>query len=420
MNSLDLEKALQRYTDALTKLEALTATKRKQNDENATEIVLDVLVIRDRIQSLLTQTSQNPKKILLTLSELDQRLKQKADVIVQIAPLAQWRDILNPPKTAWWWFFDTLEYVHAWDRYDWLWGAITMPIVTVNFSLVVAISSRFLSGGVDALGAFAVVGQAVLALTAARGTLTKRGQHTVEKALESLKIPQHFWQEVKLGGTLLVLVSLISLHASLPKFAQYYVEQGKQEQLAGQLINALQNYRRATELDPNNMEAHFRLGSAYENLLDFKKAKSYYQIAMLGGEMSAYSNLGRLYILDKNYSGAAFLLKQGLLQPHDPELGYFLLKNLGWARLKQGRYEEADAYLKEAIDINSDRASAYCLLAQVQEAKGNKKAALPFWEKCRDLVDGLNPDEDRWFDQAQQRLTSISEEATPRADSGNP
>jgi inorganic pyrophosphatase/exopolyphosphatase len=118
MNSLDLEKALQRYTDALTKLEALTATKRKQNDENATEIVLDVLVIRDRIQSLLTQTSHNPKKILLTLSELDQRLKQKADVIVQIAPLAQWRDILNPPKTAWWWFFDTLEYVHAWDRYD--------------------------------------------------------------------------------------------------------------------------------------------------------------------------------------------------------------------------------------------------------------------------------------------------------------
>jgi len=51
MNSFDLENALQRYTDALTKLEALTVTKRKGNEQNTTEIVLDVLVIRDRIQS---------------------------------------------------------------------------------------------------------------------------------------------------------------------------------------------------------------------------------------------------------------------------------------------------------------------------------------------------------------------------------
>lgn len=420
MNAFDVENALQRYTDALMKLEALTVTKRKRNEENATEIVLDVLVSRDLIQSLLAQTCQNPKKTLLTLSELDQRLKHKANVIVQIAPLAQWRDILNPPTTAWWWFFDTLEYVHVWDRYDWLWGAITMPILTVNFSLVVAISSRFLSGGVDALGAFAVVGQAVLALTAASGTLTKTGQHTVEKVLESLKIPQHFWHEVKLGGTLLVLVSLISLQASLPEIARYYIEQGKREQEAGQFIHAVQNYRRATELDPSNMEAHFRLGSAYENLLDFKKAKNYYQIAVLGGEASAYSNLARLYILEKNYSGAAFLLKQAMKQTDNSELRHFLLKNLGWARLKQERYDEAEANLKEAIDINSDRASPYCLLAQVEEAKGNQKAALPFWEKCRDLVDGLNPDEDQWFDLAQQRLASASEEATPRADSGNP
>ncbi len=70
MNSLDLENALQRYTDALTKLEALTVTKRKRNEQNATEIVLDVLVTRDRIQSLLAQTCQNPKKTLLRLSEL--------------------------------------------------------------------------------------------------------------------------------------------------------------------------------------------------------------------------------------------------------------------------------------------------------------------------------------------------------------
>ncbi|HAG80808.1 MAG TPA: hypothetical protein DCL61_06475 [Cyanobacteria bacterium UBA12227] len=426
MTFLDLENAISHYTDGLTSLEEFIANQRTQKNLDTrigTETILDVLIVRDRIQWLLAEESENPKVILLTLHELDQRLKRQGEAIAKLAPLAELRAILNPPLTAWWWFLDTVERLHPWDRYDWLWGALTVPVLTVNFSLVAAISARFLSGGVDTLGALTVVGQAVLALTAAGGTLTETGRHVIENILESFKIPKHFWHEVKLGTSLLVLLSLVGLQSSLPKIANFYVEEGKKDEVAGQPTSALADYRRATELDPNNMEAHFRLGSVYENLLDFEKARAQYRIAIFGGYVSAYSNLGRLYILEgKDYAAAAFLLKQGLLQAQDNSESYFLLKNLGWARLKQARYDEAEANLQQAIDLGGNQASAYCLLAQVKEAKGDKKGAIPSWQKCRDLVDGLNPDEDKWFDIAQQRLNSTSNQSTQgaKAKSGNP
>jgi Flp pilus assembly protein TadD len=47
---------------------------------------------------------------------------------------------------------------------------------------------------------------------------------------------------------------------------------------------------------------------------DFDRASSEYKLAMLGGLASAYNNLARLYILDKNYAAAvpSFLLKKKL------------------------------------------------------------------------------------------------------------
>jgi hypothetical protein len=56
--------------------------------------------------------------------------------------------------------------------------------------------------------------------------------------------------------------------------------------------------------------------------------------------------------------------------------GHFLLKNLGWARLQQERYDDAESRLLDAIDITErwlydpmnpvhKPPAAYCLMAQV-------------------------------------------------------
>jgi len=88
------------------------------------------------------------------------------------------------------------------------------------------------------------------------------------------------------------------------------------------------------------------------------------------------------------------------------------LKNLGWVRLEQGRYEEAQQTLQVAIGIAQNPqtvkyienpASAHCLLAQVLD-KQKQTSALEQWQKCCQLGSRLNPDEDIWLHLSRQKL----------------
>ncbi|NER85165.1 MAG: hypothetical protein F6K42_37815, partial [Leptolyngbya sp. SIO1D8] len=96
---------------------------------------------------------------------------------------------------------------------------------------------------------------------------------------------------------------------------------------------------------------------------------------------------------------------------------YNLYKNLGWARLLQERYEEAAFPLQAAIGVTQrpeavaeipNPASAYCLLAQVQERQGEQMAALESWANCYRLGKSTHPDEDIWGFQACQQLTEAN------------
>jgi tetratricopeptide (TPR) repeat protein len=114
-----------------------------------------------------------------------------------------------------------------------------------------------------------------------------------------------------------------------------------------------------------------------------------------------------LYILEKDYIAAVDLLLKGLLlAEHDAEK-YALHKNLGWARLGQGRYAEAKAELMAAIDLDKEQAPAYGLLAQALEALGEKEDALVAWENCLRYASSYRPDEDTWIGLARLRLAAI-------------
>ena len=90
---------------------------------------------------------------------------------------------------------------------------------------------------------------------------------------------------------------------------------------------------------------------------------------------------------------------------------YGIHTNLGWARLQQERYTEAQDALKRAIQLFGDRASAYCLLAQTQEGLKQADAALKTWEHCLQFANQKDPDEDLWIGMALKRLQT--KEATP-------
>lgn len=96
-----------------------------------------------------------------------------------------------------------------------------------------------------------------------------------------------------------------------------------------------------------------------------------------------------------------------------PEIKYSLFKNLGWARLQQGRYEEAQQILQAAIGIarNPDTkkyipnpGAAHCLLAQALE-KLKQPKALEQWQQCSQFGSRLNADEDTWLHLAKEKLS---------------
>lgn len=183
-----------------------------------------------------------------------------------------------------------------------------------------------------------------------------------------------------------------------------YNDSGVENYLGNQLPLAVSDFTKALQLDPNFAETHYNLGSLYEDMRDFDRARSEYRLAMLGGLAAAYNNQARLYILENDYTAAVDLLLKGLmLAEHDAEK-YALHKNLGWARLGQGRYAEAKADLLTAIDLDREKAPAYGLLAQALEGLEERVEALIAWENCLRYASSYRPDEDTWIDLARQRL----------------
>jgi len=200
---------------------------------------------------------------------------------------------------------------------------------------------------------------------------------------------------------LFIIISLFISNLFNQQGYKYYTDKNWGE--------AKNNYHLALIFNLKNAEAHLNLGLVYEELNNSEQARYHYQKAWEAGIPSAMNNLARLEILNNQPGEAINLLLQAQSQKNlDKETSYAILKNIGWARLEQKDYPSAESSLLEAIALQEDQASAYCLLAQVKEEAENKQTvALKEWEKCNQYANPTNPDEDRWRIIAQDRLASI-------------
>lgn len=218
-------------------------------------------------------------------------------------------------------------------------------------------------------------------------------------------LPTFMKPEMPLLFSLGICLSFFGLSWGLSWLAGWY---GVTNHLAGQLPKAQVGYKVALKLTPWSAAAHYNQGAAYEDEQNYERAHAEYQIAIEGGLVPAYNNQARLYILEGKYDAAVSLLRIGLpLAKNEDDLQYSMLKNLGWARLEQGRLSEARLNLEDAIKLKSTRAPAYCLMAQMLERQGDKKNALVEWENCLGLsYKPQTPEEDKWLELASQRLSA--------------
>jgi len=223
--------------------------------------------------------------------------------------------------------------------------------------------------------------------------------------------------------TLLTATLFVSL--GTPFLAYFLNERGVDKFIHGNIKGAIQDYDWALRFKSNYILAFYNRGRAYEHedIKDFNKAAENYRAAISissGTYAPAYNTLARLYILqtpfkEQNAQEAIKLLETALRLPLDKQLSqddlasyeeakYAMLKNLGWAKLKLKFYGESEKTLRQAIALDTQRASAYCLLAQILEAKGKKMNALEEWKKCSVLGEKTHPDEKIWIKIARRKL----------------
>ncbi|WP_290599006.1 NB-ARC domain-containing protein [Anabaena sp. AL93] len=194
---------------------------------------------------------------------------------------------------------------------------------------------------------------------------------------------------------------------------------GHQKYLEGDFISAKCSLVWSLRFNSDVAAAHYNLGSTYEKLQELDRACFHYEMAKqykARAADAAINNLARLEIINGNSAIAIDLLLQILDRVQDTLVKYALHKNLGWAYLQQNEYTYAQNHLGKAIELDSSRPDAYYLLAQVQEALGDKKSALIVWEKGL-KNDSRNkkqkkapwrvPELDVWQSQAYQHLSSI-------------
>lgn len=411
----------------MAELEAAIANYRWAMEQLATELnpttILRLFSARDQIHELLQGTPKMLVPNQIELIELDYRLRDYAWGIVQALELDKVRRSFNPRKDAWWWFLDDNLPPHAWDRFDWLWQTLTVSGWTINLALLGDIISRFFTGGIGVGGATAVILPTILTGLKARSDLKEKGQDVIQFIFDKFKIKTHFREEAKLITTAILLIIFGALWFSLPLISRVYNYLGYRCLTSGEVKQAEHNFERAIALDSNNTLAHYNLANLSEDLQDIETAITHYEIAVEQDFPAANNNLARIYLLADRESEAAVLLREGLAELPDmdtdentDDLRYNMLKNLGWAKHRQGSTTEANKYLAaaEATAKNSNTAvtnlgSTYCLQALSLEDAGKPEAALDRWAKCCATGNPDNSDEDLWLVKGAKALEAAGQ-----------
>ena len=428
VNSADkkYQTLIERYQQALNALD--------NTDQPNLAEVLDVLLVRDAIQAALSQYTPLAHT-LITLKTLDQRLKTNAPIIAtHINDLLPWQEQLAVEATAWWWPSPQSPKRAWWSEQNWLWSMGSIIFLSASASLVLNTAARFWDGGIASAGTIPIVAQSVLTLIAGQGALTSSGKQAWQTFLKKQGVSEDYWHEWSCAAAGGVFLLVAAIHGSLPQVGTWYNTWGWEHYQKRQLDSALSHYRTALSLRPDYPDAHFHSGLVHEDLQQYTQAQESYQLVVqsnsddvpLGVWLSAHNNLARLYLLEGNNRNAAPLLLRAQqdvtverleTEAEIADVNYTLLKNLGWVRFNQERYREARENLEEAIlfdqavlqtvafaePIVSDRAAAYCLLAQVADAQQNDAEASALWQQCLAKAEGSNPDEDVWVGVYERR-----------------
>lgn len=147
---------------------------------------------------------------------------------------------------------------------------------------------------------------------------------------------------------------------------------------------AIDEYKRALEIEPGNSMASSNLGVAYEkkDMLDEAIAQYKHTIKVDPNYDLPHCNLGNVYNAKEMYEESILAYKKALsINPNNP-IAY---NNLGKVYAKIGRKDDAITVYKKALDLNPRYLEAQSNLAAVYMYKGSADDAITDYQKALTL-----------------------------------
>jgi tetratricopeptide (TPR) repeat protein len=177
--------------------------------------------------------------------------------------------------------------------------------------------------------------------------------------------------------------SLAGAESLSPDSVRVRVIAGMLNQTAGQYEKALNDYRRALDLDPRNVEVLLHVASAYNDLdMDNEAIAIYHKaIALEPGYYNSYWKQGEFYYFRARYAEAADQFRHAIERA--PGL-FNAYSELAAALSEQGRYDEAEQALQASIRLR-ETATSLNDLGAIRAYQGRDKEAVEFYQRALKL-----------------------------------
>lgn len=178
----------------------------------------------------------------------------------------------------------------------------------------------------------------------------------------------------------------------------------------GEYKGAEEEFKKATEQNPDKFEPHYGLGLTYMKLGKLAPAaKELITAIKLNPESVAahyslgvvFQQIGKFDIAMKEYFTVMNLMKEKKLPP-TPEL----FDNIGLIYLSRKEYDKAIYAFKRATEISGNYYPAYLNLGKAYEAQGKKDLAIKEYQKVRKMA-SLDPRTGEYARIAEEMLANL-------------
>jgi protein O-mannosyl-transferase len=170
-----------------------------------------------------------------------------------------------------------------------------------------------------------------------------------------------------------------------PDYVSAYVGLGNTLLMRGDITQSIQFYRQALKIDPDLPEAHYNLARALATLGDTDKAINQYNDALKldPAHADTHNNLGLLLASRGDIEGALSHFHEALRIDPTYAKAYY---NVGRLLLQQGRASEATDYLTKALKLQPGVAEIHESLARALVMQGRREEALKHFEEAVSIM----------------------------------